>query len=185
LALKDADFRQAFARFRELLEPLRGLAAAALRDGFFFVALACKRIAVFRDRADRPFGRLVFARLGFPSAFLTIFFGSRNRWSPRRRRLSGEGADQPADDGTCRTGHAAQRRTSYCTGRFLWNWWDLNVLSRRRAFVLSCVRIVSHNIVSFRSYIQNRIARHSRRSRAACGSSSSLISKAPVQIKRF
>jgi len=66
------DFRRAFARFRALLERLRDLAAAALRDGFFFVALERKRITVFRDRADLPSGRLVFARLGFPSAFLTI-----------------------------------------------------------------------------------------------------------------
>jgi hypothetical protein len=52
------------------------------------VALERERIAGFRNRADRPFGRLVFA---LPSAFLTISLGARTQapqpWSKYAKRL--------------------------------------------------------------------------------------------------
>jgi hypothetical protein len=45
------DRRRAFAPLPERAERLRDLAAAALRDGFFFAALGRERVAALRDLA--------------------------------------------------------------------------------------------------------------------------------------
>ncbi len=71
------DRRRAFAPLPERAERLRDLAAAALRDGFFFAALGRERVAALRDLATGRGFALFAGALVVPKAFFTVLFAAR------------------------------------------------------------------------------------------------------------